>query len=542
MSATTAKHSAPVQPTASTGQPPGLYLLFIVEMWERFSYYGMRALLVLYLVREMQHPTNPGFGWTRERTYGLYGWYTGLVYLLPLLGGYLADKFLGTHRSMVIGAILISLGHIVLGLSGLPFLEEAGHAVVVSSFIGGLALIVVGTGYFKPCVSVMVGQLYGANDPRRDGAFTIFYMGINLGAFIAPIVCGYLGEVIGWHWGFGAAAVGMIAGLITYLIGRPAFLHDVGLPPPNCSNHMPLFFTLALAAAVGFTALYHYADQLPVFAWAGKLWTTPLIEHETFTLLVSTVVMWSVVIAVLAFAVWFVAIQQPGEKGPVASIFIFMSFNVFFWVAFEQAGSTLNIFAERQTDRWIGSWWEMPASWFQAVNPFIIIVLAPVFALLWTNLGRRRMDPVQPVKIGLGLVLLSGGFVFMVIAGVLSKDGAKVGMIWLAAAYMIQTLGELCLSPTGLSYVTKAAPIRFVSLLMGIWFISSFLAGVLSGKLAQFSEAIAEGRTDLPWYPWFRLGGLGDFFLMLVLIAGGAGILILLLTPFLKMLMPRDNT
>jgi POT family proton-dependent oligopeptide transporter len=513
------------------GHPPGLYLLFIVEMWERFSYYGMRGLLMLYLIRPMSGPGaqgNPGRGWEQGDASRLYGWYAGLAYLFPLLGGILADRFLGTSRSMVVGGTLIALGHIVLGLSGIG--ELAHSDLGMSLFIGGMALIVLGTGYFKPCVSVMVGQLYGPNDPRRDGAFTIFYMGINVGAFICMFVCGTLGELVGWHWGFSAAAVGMIAGLITYLVFRPRFLKGVGLPPENARNTGALFFLAALLLAAGFMGLAHAG----FFRWLSDTFTR-IFSNESLGLVLKL----SAVALVIGPVIWFVSIQKPGEKGPTASIFIFMLFNAFFWIAFEQAGTTLNVFAERSTNRYLFGW-EVPATWFQSVNALLIIALAPLFAIMWTALGRRNLDPSQPTKIGLGLVLLGVGYVFMVIAGKLNATGAQVGMFWLLATYAFHTFGELCLSPTGLSFVTKAAPVRFVSLLMGIWFISNFLANLGGGYIASYVVQIERGEIELFWYPWFKLGGRADFFFLFVVTSFGAGFTILLLTPLLKKLLPKE--
>src|SRR5437879_3535020 len=396
------------------GHPAGLVLLFLVEMWERFSYYGMRGLLVLYLVQST-HPqpdptgfVNPGRGWSRGDASLLYGWYTGLAYLLPIVGGWIADRLLGTHRSMVIGGLLIALGHLVLAVSGVGSLARTDAGMSV--FVFGLALIVIGTGHFKPCVSVMVGQLYAPGDARRDGAFTIFYMGINLGAFLSAFVCGTLGERVGWHWGFGSAAVGMLAGLALYLTLRRRLLGDIGAPPPGRPN-------LALPSAL--------------------------------------------VGVVLA-------------------------------------------------------------------APFALLYHAPLFAALWSRLGRRGRDPRQPVKIALGLAFLALGYVFMVWAGRIAADPAlKAPMIFVLATYFWHTVGELCLSPTGLSYVTKAAPERYVSFLMGVWFISTFLANLGGGLVASQVEAIERGEIALPWH----LGGQADFFMLFVVSAGAAGLLIFLVAP-----------
>jgi len=511
---------------AKQSQPPGLFLLFIVEMWERFSYYGMRALLVLYLVTKTtgmdgQPPGfNPGRGWSKPDATNLYGWYTGLAYLVPIIGGLIADKLIGTHRSMLVGGLIIALGHITLAASGIG--ELARNDVGMAVFVCGLALIVLGTGHFKPCVSVMVGQLYGPSDPRRDGGFSIFYMGINLGAFICAFVCGTLGEKVGWHWGFGSAAVGMILGLIIYTIGRPRLLQGIGLPPQGKPNVAPLFFLISLGLAATFAVLYH----------TGVLHSVQNGSNRFFENKLALTALAAVVLAGVAA---FVASQRPDDKGPVLSIFVFMVFNVVFWVAFEQAGSSLNLFAQENTNRMIGKW-EMPTTWFQSVNPLLIIALAPLFGIMWSTLGKRNRNPSQAMKIAMGLFLLSFGYVFMVMGGKFAASGVRVSMFWLMATYFFHTLGELCLSPTGLSYVTKAAPIRFVSLLMGIWFLSNFLANKLGGTLAGLTEGIEQGKIDLFWYRWFRLGGQADFYLLFVIAAGGAGILMLVLVPLMKRL------
>lgn len=512
------------------GHPPGLFLLFFVEMWERFSYYGMRALLVLYLIAKVSG-SNRGRGWDEEDANLLYGWYTGLAYLFPLIGGYLADKFLGTHRSMVTGGLLIALGHIILAVSGLGTLDES--QVGLSVFIAGLAMIIFGTGFFKPTVSVMVGQLYSANDPRRDGAFTIFYMGINLGAFWCAFVCGTLGEKVGWHWGFGSAAVGMLIGLAAYMFGRPVFLKGIGNPPEGKGNYGPLFFIVSVVLTVMVGVAYNEY----VFTWfkemVGWIMNAPIGGGmPTY----GSVIIATFVTVVLAWVVWFVMIQEVGFKGPTVSIFIFMLFNAFFWIAFEQAGSTLNVFAESSTDRHVLGY-EVPATWFQSVNPFLIFLLAPFFAALWSYLGARKLDPSQPAKIGLGLLLLGGGYVFMVLAAQLNVGGAQVAMFWLIATYTLHTVGELCLSPTGLSFVTKTAHPKYVSFLMGIWFISSFLANLGGGIIASYVKQIEKGELDLFWYRWgLKLGGRADYFLLFVISSFGAGFLILALTPLLKRL------
>jgi POT family proton-dependent oligopeptide transporter len=500
------------------GHPAGLFLLFFVEMWERFSYYGMRGLLVLYLVHSAAPApdaagfVNPGRGWSRADASVLYGWYTGLAYLLPIVGGWVADRLIGTHRSLIVGGLLITLGHSVLAVSGVGML--AANDLGMSVFVLGLALIAIGTGHFKPCVSVMVGQLYAEDDPRRDGAFTIFYMGINLGAFLAAFVCGTLGERVGWHWGFGAAAVGMLAGLALYVTFRSRLLDDIGAAPAGRGDRSAPVAIAGLAAAVLAAALYH----------GGVLGTLG-------NALASRGVVVALAAASVAWVVWFVRRLAPTERGPAVTIFVFMLFNAVFWLAFEQAGSSLNLFTDTHTDRRIAGA-EVPTTWFQSINAALIIALAPLFAAVWSWLGRRGRDPSQPVKIALGLLFLALGYVFMVWAGTVAAGGAKAPMMLIVATYFWHTVGELCLSPTGLSYVTRAAPARFVSLLMGVWFVSTFLANLGGGLVAAQVEAIERGEVALPW----RFGGQADFFMLFVVSAATAGLLMLLLVPWTKRL------
>jgi POT family proton-dependent oligopeptide transporter len=557
--------SSPVS-TGFFGHPPGLMLLFIVEMWERFSYYGMRAILVLYLTspttgmrkRPEGAPEgfNPGPGWSDADANTLLGWYAGLVYLTPILGGLIADQLIGTHRSMVVGGVLIMLGHLALGLSGL--VPDSASIAAMAPFVGGLALIVIGTGHFKPCVSVMVGQLYPAGHPRRDGAFSIFYMGINVGALIGGLICGLLGEQVGWHWGFGAAAVGMALGLIIYVAFRPRYLRGIG----EIGAGTRLDGARDSVDKAGSTALAPdpVRRRANLVSWmllaAGLLAASAcawLFASGALTSLLSLVSVWvigGVAVAVLGLAVWFIAVQRREDRGPVTSIFIFMAFNVFFWLAFEQAASSMTLYTDRYTDTQIGSWL-MPTSWFQSVNPAFIILFAPLFAAAWTALGQRGRNPSQPVKIGMGLILLGLGFGVLVLGArtiVVQGQGdeqvvlQKAAVWYLLAAYFLHTMGELCLSPTGLSYVTKAAPVRFVSLLMGVWFISSFVANLTAGLLAAQLEPLEKGERSLPWSLGEGTGTVqADFFFLFVLTSVGAGVLILLLTPWLKRLMRRTD-
>lgn len=466
------------------------------------------------------HTEDSGRNWTNAEASNLYGWYTGFVYLLPIIGGLIADKLIGTHRSMVAGAILITLGHIVLGVSGIGDLAQ--NAQGMSTFVMGLALIIVGTGHFKPSVSVMVGQLYDIKDPRREGAFSVFYMGINTGAFLCNLVCGTLAVWKGWHWGFGAAAVGMILGLVTYLIGRPKYLAGIGEPLNTSKVGVWWIFVpigIVLSAAVAF--LFHSGVLADLDKFLGNQY-----------------VVGAMMIGAIAYGIWFVVSQEPVDRGPVATIFIFMLFNAVFWLAFEQAGSSLNIFADSDTDRMITNNWEFPTAWFQSVNPLFIILFTPVMAIIWAKLAKMKVFVPQPSKIGLGLIFVGLGYVIMVWASMKLNTGLpKVGMFYICATYFLHTVGEIILSPTGLSYVAKTAPRKHVSSLMGIWFISSFIAGLGAGKVAALTEPIMEGKMKLPW----NIGGKADFFLLFVITSIAAGIVMILVTPILRKFMRDPN-
>lgn len=493
-------------------------------MWERFSYYGMRAILGLYLKAPLESMiegkpnTNPGRGWSESDASNLSGWYTGLAYLLPIMGGLIADKLIGTHRSMIVGGLLIALGHIVLAITG--FGELAHSQLGMSIFIGGLALIIIGTGHFKPSVSVMVGQLYKPGDARRDAAFSIFYMGINLGAFICPFVCGTLGEKVGWHWGFGSAAIGMLLGLACYMALREKYLPGIGAPPPGKGSQAPLFMLNGIALA-GLVAI------------AFHMGTLKSIDQ----FLTQTPVLIAIGVGGIAWMAYFIFVQKDIDRGPVASIFLFMVLNMLFWAGFEQASTSVNFFTDNYTDRNLGSF-EVPTSWLQAVNPLGILLLAPVFGGLWVALAKKNANPSQPAKIGLGLIGLGLGFSLMVLAGIQAKTApAKANVLLIAGTYVIHTLGELCLSPTGLSYVTKAAPRHAVSLLMGVWFLSSFVGNFAAGKLGACASKFDDAKADLGFFRMFHLGGQADFFVWFCIVPAAMGIVVLVLTPLFKKLL-----
>ncbi len=441
-------------PSAPHRQPKGVYLLCGVEMWERFSYYGMRAFLVLFLISQ-----DGGWGWSKEEAATLYGFYTGLVYLASLLGGYLSDRFLGTHRAVLLGSGLIASGHFCLAVPAR------------STFFFGLALIIVGTGCHKPNVSTMVGQLFRKADDRRDSAFTIFFMGINIGALLGPLVCGSLAESerFGWHWGFASAGVGVMLGTTLYVLLRRRYLGDVGR--------------------------WRGGDEMPRGAPAA---TDPIRASR--------------------------APLSRDEKNRIAVIATLSFFSVLFFVAFEQAGSSLTFFAKERTDRsLLGG--EIKTSYFQAINSLGIVAFGPMFAALWMKLAARGREPSTPIKFVAGLALMSASFAVMVVAGWLSDRGVRVSPVWLLATYVLQTWAELCVSPVGLSLVSKLAPPRFASLLMGSWFVSLALGNLSAGLLAGQVEKIERGEV-------FRLlGGQADFFLILFSLAMAAAVTLIFLAP-----------
>jgi POT family proton-dependent oligopeptide transporter len=565
------------------GHPPGLVFLFIVEMWERFSFYGMRAMLILYLVcmtvsqqqkaesdiktriaaaqaaatapatasapaaasesiaaatagaattapsmmptpeeikASQKDPRGPGRGLSEPDAGVIYGWYAGLGYLLAMLGGIIADKLLGQHRSMIVGGILIALGHISLGISGLGDLNQ-NHAGL-SVFIFGLGLVVLGTGHFKPNVSVMVDRLYSPGDSRRDGAFTVFYMGVNTGAFFGPLACGSLALAFGWHFGFAAAAFGMIAGLIIYLIGRKKYLGEIGAAPVP-ANYSPLFVIAGIVIAGALALLFHQGTLGAIGA-----------AFDSFIALSPWLILSAVILIILGASAWFVSIQERADRGPVSVILIFVIFNAIFWLAFEQAGSSLNLFAEKYTRRdFLGI--KIPAEFFQSVGALMVVVLAPIFAGLWNFLSRRNMNPGQPMKLALGLMLAGFGYVFMIFGSMGTTTVLQASAIWLIMTYLIHTIGELCISPTGLSFVTRHAPVRFVSFLMGVFFLSNFVANKVGGQLGGQVGRVTRGEVKLPW----NIGGQADFYMLFVVTSVGAGVFVLIFVPVLNKLLRR---
>jgi len=505
------------------GHPVGLFMLFFTEMWERFSYYGMRALLVLYLITEVTDK-NAGLGWENSEATSLYGWYTMLVYITPIIGGILADKIYGFRKAILIGGVLMTLGHLSLAFHPMP------------AFYLGLGLLIVGNGFFKPNISSIVGQLYSDESKRKDSGYTIFYQGINVGAFLGSILCGYLGETYGWHYGFGLAGVFMLIGLIQFKLSQEMF-GEIGLAPKKGNLE----------------------ENIDLIDSVKSVEKTPLTKVEVHRL---------IVVGVLAF------------------------FSIFFWAAFEQAGTSMTIFAQENTDRSlvgngiiifkiltallaalpvgiltymflgmnksIGKLYpkamgfmllsililwgiigfmvynqffeanlEVPTTWFQSLNALFIFTLAPLFGWIWEKLAKTKLNPNGPQKFAIGLILLGIGFIPLVIGAsqVGGNSVQKVSMIFLTLAYLLHTMGELSLSPVGLSYVNKLSPKRMLGIMFGIWFFASAMGNKLAGSFASYMEKIQETSS------------LADFFNILVWIPIGGGILLFFLSFPLKKLM-----
>lgn len=511
--------------TATQGHPRGLYILFVTEMWERFSYYGMRAIFMLFLTKALLL--------SGKDASNIYGSFTGLVYLTPLIGGYISDRYWGNRRSIFIGGILMAIGQILLFMSG----NSLGSAISNPLMLGGLTMLIIGNGFFKPNISTMVGQLYPKNDGRLDGAFTIFYMGINLGALIAPLVCGYFGDtddINDFKWGFLAAGVGMIISVITFELTKNKYIVDpegnpVGLPPTASKARQE---DKSVTTPVNF-------GKLGIIVGTGLV--LMLLFYYQFGMDIIGSFIFTCSIAVPAIIITDSSLQK-NEKERIWVIFILAFFVIFFWSAFEQAGASLTIFADQQTDRSIGGW-EMPASWFQSINPFGIILLAPLFSGLWVSMSRKKIEPSSPLKMAMGLGLLCLGYVVIAV-GVNGVDSStKISMWWLISLYALHTMGELCLSPIGLSMVSKLAPIRFSSLLMGTWFLANAAANKLAGSLSALIPP-APGEVGPEGYPsilGFEITNLFQFFNIFLIMSGGAAILLFVLYRRLIKLMHGVN-
>jgi len=495
------------QVTARKGHPKGLYFLFFTEMWERFSYYGMRAIFILFMTKVLMLKDNDASE--------IYGSYTGLVYLTPLLGGYLCDKFLGNRRSIVIGGLLMAIGQFCMFLSA-----SAGADGGVAIMWLGLTALIIGNGFFKPNISTMVGQLYPAGDRRIDSAFTIFYMGINLGAFFSPLVCGSMD----FKWGFLAACIGMLLGLLAFVLLQKKFLiseegKEIGLPVKK----LGFMQILMIAGSIGiiffmlnFKRMFQTDQDIISYFIYGAMILMPILILTDKSL-------------------------TKVERSRINVIFLLAFFVIFFWGAFEQAGASLTLFADRQTNRNLLGW-EMPASYFQSINPLAVIVLAPVFTILWGFLYKRKLEPASPYKMAIGLSLVAVGY-FVIAIAVKGLDASeKVSMWWLVALYIIHSMGELCLSPIGLSMVSKLSPIRLSSLMMGTWFLANAAANKFAGTLSALIPPTAEGADpnvplEYPHFMGIAITNLYEFFMVFIVMTGiAAGILFFLSSKLRKMM------
>lgn len=566
---------------STTGHPKGLYVLFVTEMWERFSYYGMRAIFTLYMTKALF--------FDKALSSDIYGSYTGLVYLTPLLGGYMADRYWGNRKSIVVGGFLMAIGQFMMFASGLVY-KDIGLASII--MYSGLAFLIFGNGFFKPNISTMVGQLYPKGDSRIDSAFTIFYMGINLGAFLSPLVCGTLGDTGNpedFKWGFLAAGIGMTLSTFIFIWLKDHYIVtpegepigskpnksretiDIDTPEEIKSGFSNKQIATWLAIAIGLFALFFYLD----FGVIGSF-------------------IFSLTIAAPGFIISDSSLSKE-ERDRILVIYIIAFFVIFFWSAFEQAGASLTYFAEEQTDRslnlhipagvlyallaailafvaWITNKVRVgftneqkgvkevilllliavigvtaygtlhvnsngltidtvPTSYFQSINAIAIVIFAPVFAILWTFLGKRNIEPASPYKQAIGLFLLSLGY--LVIAIGVKDVTAKVSMMWLVSLYSIHTFGELCLSPIGLSMVNKLAPVKFASLLMGVWFLSTSAANKFAGVLAGLYPEAGKVKKIIG----FEIADLYDFFMLFVVMSGVAAIILFILSSRLLKMM-----
>jgi POT family proton-dependent oligopeptide transporter len=450
-------------PGSFFGHPPGLSTLFFTEMWERFSYYGLRPLMVLFMIAALR---DGGFGFDRTTASSIVGIYAASVYLASLPGGFIADRLLGLRRAIFLGAVLISLGHLSIGLSAI-FAKPA--------FFLGLVFIVMGTGLLKPNISAIVGDLYPEGGSRRDAGFSIFYMGINVGAFFGQLVTGLLGEHIGWHYGFGAAGVGMLAGLFVYWLTASKTLGNIGMEPARDPDPL-VQATLERRIKLGIGLFVAVILLLFFLTMAGMITIDAAAVAQNMSYVMAGIV-------VLYFAyVFLLGGLTTDDKKRVAVIFVLFLFAMVFWAAFEQAPTSLNLFAADFTRRTVFGW-EVPALWFQSINSAFIILLAPFFAALWIALGRRNRDLSSPAKFSLGLAFAALGFAIMIFAAqrVVSGGGAPVSAWWLVFSYLFQTVGELSLSPVGLSSMTKLAPLKFKGQMMGVWFMAAAIGNLIAG-------------------------------------------------------------
>jgi len=565
MNTDSASTARPSDDRAFFGHPRGLSTLFFTEMWERFSYYGMRAILMLYMTTAV---ATGGLGWSAADAAPIYALYAASVYFLPLIGGWIADRFIGAKRATFVGGVIIMLGHFTLAFP------------MTSTFYAGLILVAVGTGFLKSNISAMVGDLYDKEDERRDAGFSIFYMGINIGGFLAPLICGYLAqnaqfrawiEGMGfdpntsWHFGFACAGVGMGLGLVQYVLGRRN-LKNVGNVPlekakpaaneevkASTSTQDPWYMVKIVALVVAEIAVFglwvltyglrdavsyvlvpavtvfvffvptrnsYYVVKMVVLAVGAVAWISITAISLGFLTAMSSFLMPTVVIAAL-FGVFLTGTQDRLSRDDwkrLVVLMILFAFSTIFWMGFEQAATSFNLFADQLTDNRIFGW-EFPASWLQSVNSLLIVIFAPIVGAVWMYLGKRQ--PSDAVKFSLGLLFAGIGFLVVAYAASLTVGG-KVSPMWLVLVYFFHTIGELCLSPVGLSSMTKLAPARMISLMLGVWFLSISLGNYVAGMIA--GEFVADAAV------------LTHIFLIVAGVLIGAAVLLFVISPFVKRL------
>lgn len=459
------------------GHPKGIYLLFATEMWERFSYYGMRALFSLYMLNALL--------FDKTLSGQIYGSYTGLVYLTPLIGGYIADRYWGNRRSIIVGALIMAIGQFLLFLSGL-FFEDVSFATIL--MFSGLGLLIAGNGFFKPNISSMVGQLYAPGDSRKDSAYTIFYMGVNTGSFIAPLICGFFGDTgnpADFKWGFLAACIGMLIGLAVFILYKDKYLKTpegdaIGVIP-NSRDEKKL-----TPKTSGNIQGNKKSNMKNAIIWFGVWIILFYLLYAPLDMDLIGSIIFSMVVAAPGYIISDPSLTKI-ERSRIWVIYIIAFFVIFFWAAYEQAGASLTYFAEEQTERHIGLFdWTIPTSYFQSINALAIVLFAPLFVVLWAKLNKKGKEPASPFKQAIGLFLLAIGYLIIAFGVKGLAPGVKVSMLWLVSLYVIHTFGELCLSPIGLSMVNKLAPIRFASLLMATWYMSTAAANKFAGTLSSY--------------------------------------------------------
>lgn len=472
------------------GHPKGLYMLFFAEMWERFSYYGMRALLIFYLT---QH-----WLFSDSKSNLIYGAYASLVYITPVLGGYLADRYLGQRKAVLFGGVLLAIGHSLMAVEGVGGQSDP----TINVFWAALAFIIVGSGFLKANISVMVGQLYKLTDVRRDGAYTIFYMGINLGAAVGTILVGYLGQTIGWGWGFGLAGLGMLAGLVVFVLGKRALNGAGEAPAPLAKSTEWLLYAIGVASVGVIWALIQYQDVIQTLLIFSGLALLGYVLYESFKLP-----------------------KEPRER--MFAILFLISLNPLFWGLFEQAGGSMNLFTDRFVDRG-----DVPAAVFQSINPIYIILLAPLFAALWQWLGKRGKEPSAPAKFGLALAQMGLANLVLVWGAEAFGIAAMTPVIFIFLYYLLATTGELCLSPVGLSAMNRLAPSFLASLIMGAWFYMTAVGNFVAGKIGEATGGHGGEMSKEKLLEIYSLFGW---------ISIGAAVAVLLVSPIVKRWMHLDT-